>query len=242
VILHSSGHTHENHVWLHRNEEIGTAYYEVNTASVADMPSESRIFEVADNGDGTISIFSTIFEAAVAPDPRDIHWHEDDATDETQFGAPQRVNEEWLASFGREVGYHDPQADVAAAAGSAAHRNVELLMPAPFDLDPEPQATTLTYTGPTSGRIGRTIQASAELLTADGSSLEGVLVRFERGDASSAALTDDEGIASAPLRVTGPKGSKLPLEVSFDGSGSYLSSQVTVPFTATVGRNAVRPR
>lgn len=136
VILHSSGHTHENNVWMHRNEELGTGYWEVNTASVSDMPSESRTFEIADNGDGTISIFSTIFEAAVAADPRTIHWHDDDPTDETQYGAESAINEFWLASFGREVGYHDPQGNPTAAAGPPEARNVELLLPTPFDLSP----------------------------------------------------------------------------------------------------------
>lgn len=232
VILHSSGHTHENNVWLHRNEDIGTAYYEVNTASVADMPSESRIFEVADNGDGTISIFSTIFEAAVAPDARDLHWHDDDATDETQLGAAQSVNEEWLASFGREVGYHDPQGDVNAAAGPPEDRNIELIVPAPFDLAPEQQATTLIYTGNTSGKVGKSITASAQLSTTDGTALEGLLVRFSRGDASASAVTDENGIATSRLQVTGPRGSKLPLTVTFGGSGSYLPTSLSVPFTA----------
>ena len=233
VILHSSGHTHENNVWLHRNEQTGTAYYEVNTASVADMPSESRIFEVADNGDGTLSIFSTIFEAAVAPDARDLHWHDDDETDETALGAAQAVNENWLASFGREVGYHDPQNDAAAAAGGPADRNVELVIPAPFNLEPESQETALEYTGPTSSRIGRTIDATAELTTADGTPLAGLLVTFQRGDAVAGAVTDAGGVASAPLAITGPKGSKLPLAISFDGSGNYLPVQLTVPFIAT---------
>jgi metallophosphoesterase (TIGR03767 family) len=232
VILHSSGHTHENNVWLHENEELGTAYYEVNTASVADMPSESRIFEVADNGDGTLSIFSTIFEAAVAPNARAIHWHEDDATDETELGAAQAVNEHWLASFGREVGYHDPQQNVAAAAGDPEDRNVELIVPAPFDLGSEERETLLTYAGPSRGLIGRNVRASATLTDADGTPLEGMLIRFKRHHQTAHAVTDAAGRAEARLKVTGPRWSKRPLIVTFDGSGIYQPSEISVPFTA----------
>lgn len=229
VILHSSGHTHENNIWLHKNEATGTGYWEVNTASVADMPSESRVMEVADNRDGTLSIFSTIFEAAAPPDPRHMHWETDDPTPE------DGINETWLASFGREVGYHDPQQNWRSATGTAATRNVELLVPAPFDLGPDEIATALTYTGATSGRIGKTVPVSAVLRDTSGAPVAGMTVTFQRGDAMATAVTDAEGIARTRLHVLGPKGSTRPIAVRFDGSGLYLPSAVDVPFTATSG-------
>ena len=236
VILHSSGHTHENNIWLHENPNTGTGYWEVNTASVADMPSESRILEVADNGDGTLSIFSTIFEAAVAPDPRDIHWTEDDPTDERAFGAAQQINEHWLASFGREVGYHDPQQDVPGAAGTAATRNVELLVPAPFQLAPDEIQTSLTYTGPSQAKLNETVTLSAVLRDQAGDPLDGFVVTFQRGDRVVSAVTDATGTARAPMRVTKPTGSLAPLSVRFDGSGLYLPTSIEAPFTVTAGK------
>ena len=236
VVLHSSGHTHENNVWLHENETTGTGYWEVNTASVADMPSESRVMEVADNGDGTISIFSTIFEAAVAPDARHIHWTEDDATDEVAHGAAQNINEHWLASFGREVGYHDPQQDVPGASGTVETRNVELLVRAPFDLGPDQIATSLTYTGDTAGRIGRTVNVAAVLRDTSGNPLEGMVLVFQRGDAIASAVTNADGVASGRLRVSGPKGASVPIAVRFEGLGAYLPSSISAPFTATNGK------
>jgi metallophosphoesterase (TIGR03767 family) len=229
VILHSSGHTHENNVWLHENKKTGTGYWEVNTASVADMPSESRIFEIAYNGDGTISIFSTIFEAAVAPDARDIHWHNDDPTDERALGADQQVNEHWLASFGREVGYHDPQQDWRAAMGKPEARNVELLVAAPFTLGPTEVATTLSYEGARFGRIGKDVPVSAVLRDDHGDPLAGMTVTFSRGPETASAVTDEFGLASTTLRVAPPKGEST-LLVRFEGSGIYLPSAIDVPF------------
>lgn len=132
VILQVSGHTHQNKIWAHQNEELGTGYWEVNTAAVADYPTQSRTIEIADNGDGTLSIFAVTFDAAVPPNPRDIAWMEDDHTHETEHGAMRDVNEDWLASAGREVQYHDPQQDLVGKLGTPEDRNVELLIARPF--------------------------------------------------------------------------------------------------------------
>ena len=137
VIMQLSGHTHQNKIWAHRNEDLGTGYWEVNTAAVADHPSQSRTIEIADNRDGTLSIFAVNFDAAVAPDPRTIDWQDHDHTHETEIDpevADQNVNEEWLASAGREVQFHDPQVDKAAKMGQPEDRNVELLIGRPFQL------------------------------------------------------------------------------------------------------------
>jgi metallophosphoesterase (TIGR03767 family) len=229
VILHSSGHTHENNVWVHKDDNLQTGYYEVNTASVADMPSESRMFEISDNTDGTLSIFSTIIEGLAPPDPRAMDWAEDDATKEIEHGAARNSNEDWLASFGREVGYHDPQGNVEGARGEADVRNVELLLPAPFDLNPQ-VATTLTYRGSTSGRVGKIGFAVAQLTDAGGTPLSNMQVTFSLGKWTRTVTTSDRGIAFSAFRVTGPKGT-FPMTVSFAGVDPYQPSQVQTPFT-----------
>jgi 3',5'-cyclic AMP phosphodiesterase CpdA len=231
VIMHSSGHTHENNIWVHKSDQLGTGYYEVNTASVSDMPSESRMFEIADNNDGTLSIFSTIVEGAAPPNVRDIDWSADDPTRESELVDGARdINESWLASFGREVGYHDPQQDVGDAAGSPEVRNVELLLPAPFDLSPD-VATSLVYSGETSERIGRCVRARATLMDALGAPIKGALVTFSRGSWSATDVTNDKGQARVRFLLTGSPGT-VPLTIGFGGSDGYLPAQIDVPFTA----------
>ena len=254
VILQASGHTHQNKIWAHRNDELGTGYWEINTSAIADAPHQSRTIEIADNGDGTLSIFGVVFDAAVAPDPRDIHWTGDDHTHELDLTAnhthghehphehpevTQNVNEDWLASFGREVGFYDPQDGFASGFGpwgSPADQNVELLIRAPFDLGPSEVATELTYSGATTGRIGRDIPVSASLTDPNGTGIPGMTILFARGDQVASAVTDAAGVAAATLRVGGPKGTSAPLTVSFGGSGSYLPAWLEVPFTATSGK------
>ncbi|HJR44323.1 MAG TPA: hypothetical protein VJ927_01830, partial [Actinomycetota bacterium] len=242
VILQASGHTHQNKVWAHEDTELGTGYWEINTSAIADSPHQSRTIEIADNGDGTLSIFGIVFDAAVGPDARDIHWTEDDPTDEAALAAEHghthdhaNVNEDWLASFGREVGFYDPQADLTKV-GAPEDRNVELLIPAPFAL-PSDEATTsaLTYTGDTSGRLGRTATVAALLTTNGGVPLEGLTVTFQRGDQIVTAVTGADGLAAGGLKVEGPKGSAVPLTVSFAGSGPYPPASLEVPFTASSG-------
>ena len=145
VVLQASGHTHQNKIWAHQNEQLGTGYWEINTSAVADWPTQSRSIEIADNGDGTMSIFAVVFDAAVAPNPRAIDWDADTTpeTDEDFGDAARAINEDWLASFGREVAFNDPQRQDAKA-GAAEDRNVELLIKHPLGV------TTSGVTGPTT--------------------------------------------------------------------------------------------
>jgi metallophosphoesterase (TIGR03767 family) len=131
VVVNANGHTHQNKLWPRRNKELGTAYWEVNTSAVVDFPTQSRTLEIADNHDGTLSIFSVVFNAMVSPDPRDIDWLTGDQTSEVSLGGAERdINEDWLASFGQEVLFYDPQQDLTKI-GKPRHRNVELLLKAP---------------------------------------------------------------------------------------------------------------
>ena len=147
VILQVSGHTHQNKVWAHEDAKLGTGYWEVNTAAVADHPTQSRTIEIADNGDGTLSIFAVTFDAAVPPNPRDINWVTDDPTHETQHGEEKDINEDWLASAGREIQYHDPQ-QIYAKLGAPEDRNVELLIGRPFKAATSQQVTQCLKAGP----------------------------------------------------------------------------------------------
>jgi 3',5'-cyclic AMP phosphodiesterase CpdA len=233
VILNANGHTHQNRIWARSNEALGTGYWEVNTSAIADFPTQSRTIEIADNNDGTLSIFATVFDALVGPDAGEISWTDDDPTSEIALSegeATRDINEDWLASWGREVMFYDPQTDLNKM-GAPEDRNVELLLPAPEWLDGA-EATQLTYTGETSERVGKTLDASAVLTTDSGQPLSGLPVTFTRDGQSVVAVTDSAGTASAALKVNGPPSGDKPVVVTFEGSGNYLPVSITVPFTS----------
>ncbi|TDC80814.1 TIGR03767 family metallophosphoesterase, partial [Actinomadura sp. 7K507] len=114
AILWVNGHTHRNEVIPHARQG-GGGFWEVNTAAHIDFPQQSRIVELADNGDGTLSIFTTILDSA-GP-----------ASYGGGLGDPIR-----LASLSREIAGNDWQDRDENRRGETADRNVELLLPAPF--------------------------------------------------------------------------------------------------------------
>ena len=131
VIMNANGHTHRNRIWARDNKKFGTGYWEVNTAAIADYPTQSRTIEIANNHDGTLSFYATVFNADVQVNPRLIDWTADDPTHETELAGEERnINEDWLASFGQEVLFYDPQQDLTKI-GRRGDRNVELLLKAP---------------------------------------------------------------------------------------------------------------
>ncbi len=116
VIVWVNGHTHRNSVRPHA-AAAGGGFWEVTTASHIDWPQQLRAIEIADNRDGTLSIFCTMIDSA-AP----ALW--DGSLDSTLA----------LASLSRELAANDPQLDPDDHRGSTADRNVELLLPFPAGL------------------------------------------------------------------------------------------------------------
>ncbi|MQY06196.1 TIGR03767 family metallophosphoesterase [Actinomadura macrotermitis] len=114
VVLWVNGHTHRNEVIPHARTG-GGGFWEVNTAAHIDFPQQSRIVELADNGDGTLSVFATIIDSA-GP-----------ASFGGRLGDPVH-----LAALSRELAGNDWQDDGDARRGKPEDRNVELLVPAPF--------------------------------------------------------------------------------------------------------------
>ncbi len=115
VIAWVNGHTHVNSIKAHKNAAGTGGFWEINTASHIDYPQQARIIEVADNADGTWSIFTTIIDHA-GPANR--------GTDLSSTLA--------LASLSRELSANDPQNNLAASTGSPLDRNVELLVADPL--------------------------------------------------------------------------------------------------------------
>ena len=114
-----NGHSHINTVVAHpRRADDGPpgGLWEITTASCVDFPQQQRVIEVVDNRDGTVSIFGTAIDHA-AP----AAWTGD-------------LSPEGLASLSREFSANDWVETPSMRPGSLLDRNVELLMPAPFDL------------------------------------------------------------------------------------------------------------
>lgn len=98
VIAWVNGHSHENVITPHGK------WWDIGTAAHIDWPPQSRLIEVVDNHDGTLSIFATMVDHAEDP----------------------------IATFARELTGNDPQVGFSKGTGKAEDRNVELLLPHPF--------------------------------------------------------------------------------------------------------------
>ncbi|MGY1451778.1 TIGR03767 family metallophosphoesterase [Streptomyces sp. SS8] len=99
-----NGHSHRNRI------EPQGHYWEITTASHVDHPQLARVVELTDNGDGTLSLFTTCVESAApyAADPGDL-------------------SPAGLASLYRELAFNAPGRSTARA-GRAGDRNTELLL------------------------------------------------------------------------------------------------------------------
>jgi hypothetical protein len=119
-----AGHSHVNSVEAHANPGAPGGFWSIRVAAEADWPMQSRLVELFDNRDGTLSLFGTILDFAgnaTAPAP----------------GAAASFNVEDLASVGRTIAYNDTQTGARACSddpcgeGEPKDRNVELLVADP---------------------------------------------------------------------------------------------------------------
>jgi metallophosphoesterase (TIGR03767 family) len=116
AILWVNGHTHRNDVIPHARAAgaaVHGGFWELNTAAHIDWPQQSRIVELTDNLDGTLSVFATIVD------------HGGPLT-------PGLSSTSALAGWSRQLSANDWQERSDARRGSVEDRNVELLVPAPF--------------------------------------------------------------------------------------------------------------
>jgi len=114
VVAWFNGHTHENQIWSHQRTDGSGGFWEINTASHIDFPQQSRLVELVDNTDGTLSIFTTMLDHAAPASYAG-------STGDTLA----------LASLSRELSANDYQLDVPGMAGKVEDRNAELVLPAP---------------------------------------------------------------------------------------------------------------
>jgi hypothetical protein len=89
---------------------------------------QTRVVELADNRDGTLSICCSLLDQAGPPNPR------------TAFGPPGGSYDLLeLAGYGRELAFNDYRDHIARdpfdyRSGAPGDRNVELIVAAPFQL------------------------------------------------------------------------------------------------------------
>ncbi len=114
-----AGHSHDNVVNAFPNPGGPGGFWSIRVAAEADWPQQSRLLEVFDNQDGTLSIFGTILDhvgQAKAPPPG-------------TAASGMDLND--LASAGRTMSFNDLQAGAPQGEGEADDRNVELLIEDP---------------------------------------------------------------------------------------------------------------
>jgi Ca2+-binding RTX toxin-like protein len=113
VIAYVPGHTHEHRLTPFTRSD-GSLWWELNTSAVVDHPTQSRLIEVFDNKDGTLSIFTNVID------------HASDST-APAAGNAGAFDENELASIGRTLAYNDPQNNFSGD-GAVEDRNAELLL------------------------------------------------------------------------------------------------------------------
>ena len=122
VVSYVTGHTHRNDLkpWVRRDRRGG--FWEINTASHVDWPQQSRLIDMVDNRDGTLSLFGTILNSAAPLVPP------------TPGASPGQVNaftDANLASISRVLAFNDPQRNSTSdgdGAGAKEDRNAEMIL------------------------------------------------------------------------------------------------------------------
>jgi hypothetical protein len=172
VVAWVNGHTHRNKVTPYTRAD-GGGFWQINTAAHVDFPCQSRLLELVDNADGTLSIFGTLLDPA-AP---------------LSYGG-RLDSTSTLASLARELSANDPQDRTDSARGAIEDRNVELLVKAPFVL-----RRVAGPTPPGRGQGSDPLRPSDEQLPATGG---GSLVAAGAATALAAALALRSRRAEAP--------------------------------------------
>jgi metallophosphoesterase (TIGR03767 family) len=114
-----AGHSHDNVVDAFPDPSGPGGFWSIRVAAEADWPQQSRLLEVFDNHDGTLSIFGTILD----------HAGQSSAPAPGSTAAGMDLND--LASAARTMSFNDFQSGAPLGEGEAKDRNVELLVDDP---------------------------------------------------------------------------------------------------------------
>jgi metallophosphoesterase (TIGR03767 family) len=184
AIAFVAGHSHINDV-VPFPKAGGGGFWNIRTSAEADWPHQQRLVELMENGDGTLSIFGTLFDHSgpiEAPGP----------------GTPAAgLPVDQLASIGRTLGYNDHQKGGGSGEGQAEDHNVELLI-----ADPRRSRPITAVRVATRAKAGRIVRLTVTV-TKRGRPVRGALVRA----LGKSARTNRKGIATLKVRV--PKGRRI---------------------------------
>jgi metallophosphoesterase (TIGR03767 family) len=112
VVLYVAGHKHYDRVWPNFGRS-GNGFWQVITNALAGAPQEARMIELMDNGDGSLSIFTTML-AHAAP---------------ATLPAPRAsLGPAGLASLSRGLAWARRPGGRPAGAAGGPMRNVELVL------------------------------------------------------------------------------------------------------------------
>jgi 3',5'-cyclic AMP phosphodiesterase CpdA len=114
-----AGHSHDNVINPFPNPSGSGGFWSIRVAAESDWPQQSRLLEVFDNNDGTLSIFGTILD----------HAGQSVAPAAGTAGSSMDLND--LASAARTMSFNDFQSGAPIGEGQADDRNVELLLDDP---------------------------------------------------------------------------------------------------------------
>jgi metallophosphoesterase (TIGR03767 family) len=145
VIMWVNGHTHVNAIQPVKRPlptTVPGGFWEVNTASHVDWPQQARLIEIADNRDGTLSIFGTIIDSAANAS----YGHRTDTPIQLASLARELAMNDWQEDF-YVADLNTPPAD--GRRGRTEDRNTELLVSTPFTL---PGSTSTSENGEHIGR------------------------------------------------------------------------------------------
>jgi 3',5'-cyclic AMP phosphodiesterase CpdA len=117
VIAWVAGHSHVNSVQAFTRP--GGGFWSIRSAAEADWPQQSRLLEVFNNHDGTLSIFGTVID------------HAADSSIPASGTPAGAFSTSTLASISRNLSHNDTQEGAPKGEGALRDRNVELLIDDP---------------------------------------------------------------------------------------------------------------
>jgi uncharacterized repeat protein (TIGR01451 family) len=191
VLAYVPGHTHEHRIIPFTRSDGDSLWWELNTSAVGDNPTQSRLIEMFDNGDGTLSIFTNVLDHAsdaTAPGP----------------GSAAAFDQNELASIGRTFAYNDPQGGAGHGEGAPQDRNAELLLDDPR---PPPDLSIEKSDSPDPAAIGKTLTYTLEVDNHGPAGAAGVTVadslpsrvRFGSASATQGTCAHSNGVVTCQL-------------------------------------------
>jgi metallophosphoesterase (TIGR03767 family) len=114
VVLYVTGHKHYDRIWPNFRRD-GRGFWQIITNALAGAPQEARLIEVMDNGDGSLSIFTTMLAHAAPATP-------------PPPGPGAALDPAGLASIARSLAWSRRPGGRQAAGSGGPNRDIELIV------------------------------------------------------------------------------------------------------------------